>query len=137
MGVITQAFMNILLSTWAAGEMAGATQHAFQNVVIPGPFTKLADLVECTFTGYTVGTFTPGAFRYWGPGGDVQGCSAYGYFCAGVTVGNLVYGVYVLGGVHTTTVMLVGNFEAPFPVVDLNPENGFVYNLLAALDNHP
>jgi hypothetical protein len=67
--------------------------HLFQNNIIPGPNTVLADLVECTFSGYVVVT---GPFL--APGLDQSGVPAaplrFLFTTDGVTPG-VAYGLYI------------------------------------------
>lgn len=124
----------LILNTIATELLDGALIRLFQNDYEPGSSTVLADLTVATFTGYAEVDSTTWGGAFQNADGDAQVIPPViaTFTATGSTIGNTVYGFYVVDAAGTA-LLWAERFDAP---VGFN-SNGDTYSFVPRLSFPP
>lgn len=114
---ITKSTLLAIIDAYT-GSISDVKIGLFSNNVVPTVDTVLADLTECTFTGYSAVNAGPWNDPAWASqGAAIQYATPAAVFntVSPYTVGEVVYGWFITAGM-TPVLLVAGTFASPVPM---------------------
>lgn len=116
-GVLLANLSRVVTGGNYSGPLAAAKIGAFTNNITPNAFTVLADLTECTFTGYAEGDGTPWGTALDSADGSLSSLSPVVQFTAsGTPTPEVISGIFLTDGATPPKLLAAAALPQPVPI---------------------